>query len=169
MLTDTITVVERIAAFGAELRRIRRIGGGPAALIALVSDNCRGALRAALGAEFAGVHRAAGAAPATGLRRLRLLRAALRAEIARRSRAAGAFPSVPGRSRLRLLRLLCANLIEILRIKAAGVLRHVHSHEADCRAAGVLRCVLHRVRLRPREVCRRHAGVSCTPSPAASP
>ena len=74
-----IAVIERIAAFHAEFRRIMRIFRFPAALIALIERRtCRLRLTA-LHAEFALVYSTALAAPAVlG----RLWRAALRAELA---------------------------------------------------------------------------------------
>ena len=55
--------------------------------------------------------------------------------------------------------MLRAHLVEILRVEAAHVLRHVHAHESHCRAALVLRGVLHGVRLRAGKIRRGHAGV----------
>ena len=58
-----IVRVKGVAAFGAEFRRMRRVGGLPAALVTAVDRRACRALCTAFRAEFAGVHRAAGAGP----------------------------------------------------------------------------------------------------------
>ena len=78
----TVTLVERIAAFRAEFRRMRRIGGLPAALVAAVDRRACRTLRAAFRTEFAGVDRAAGTRPACGRLGFGLFRAAFWAELA---------------------------------------------------------------------------------------
>ena len=53
-----VLIVKGIAAFGAEFRRVRRIGGLPAALVAAVYRRAGRALRPAFRAEFARRRRA---------------------------------------------------------------------------------------------------------------
>ena len=105
-----VTLVERVAAFGAEFRRVQRIGGLPAALVAAVDRRACRALRAAFRTELAGIDRAAGTRPACRGLGLGLLRAAFGAELAGGRRAAGALPCVRARlnrrALLRSLRLL---------------------------------------------------------------
>ena len=62
-----VPVVEGVAAFGAELGGLGGILGLPAAFVAAVLGHSGGLFRAAFGAEFALVHRAAGADPPVGL------------------------------------------------------------------------------------------------------
>ena len=83
-------VIERIAAFRAEFRRIMRIGGLPAAFIAAVEWRAFRLLGSTVLTEFSFVDRAAGTGPAVGVSRLR--RTAFRTEFSCRRRAAGAFP-----------------------------------------------------------------------------
>ena len=59
-----VALVERISAFRAEFRRMRRIGGLPAALVAAVDRRSCRTLCTALGAELSGIDRAACACPA---------------------------------------------------------------------------------------------------------
>ena len=65
-----VAVIKRIAAFGAELRRLDTLFGFPSALVALVLRNTCGFLCAAFGAELTLVDSTAGAGPAF-IRRLR--------------------------------------------------------------------------------------------------
>ena len=62
-----VPVVKRIAALGAELRRMCRISRFPAALVAFVLRNAGRLGFAAFGAELALIHRAAAARPAVCL------------------------------------------------------------------------------------------------------
>ena len=163
-----VAVVERVAALGAELRRVGRVFRLPAALVAFESLHGGRARSAALGAEFALVHRAARARPAL-VRGLGL--AAVAAELAGvAGLTAGARPAI-GRRRCRrggglrrglrrgngLLRrllgcLLLTHGVEILGVDAAHLTGHAHAHERHGRARGrVGRGGLHRLALRARE------------------
>ena len=146
-----VFVVEDIAALGAELRRMLRIRGGPAALVALIELRSGRLRLAALGAELALIDGAAFAGPALNGSRLRL--AAVRAELRGVFRAAFALPRVRGLLRLLLshllLLLLNAGGIEVLSrgesaAVSAGAARHVHAEEAGEGAVRVVRGVLHR-------------------------
>ncbi len=97
-----IAVVKRIAALGAELRRMCRISRFPAAFVALILRDAGGLGFATLGAEFALIHRTAGARPAVYLR-FWFFCAAFRAELSACRRAAlRAFPASCRWLRLRL-------------------------------------------------------------------
>ena len=119
---------------------------------------------AAFGAEFAFIYRAAGARPCVGDG---LGASALGAEFAGvAGLAAGARPACGrgcrGGLRGLLLRLLLrTHLIEVLRVHAAGLTCHVHTHEGHRGACALIaRCGLHRGGLRADQVgcgsCRVH-------------
>ena len=99
---------------------------------------------AAFRAEFSACRRAALRAFPASCRRLgfRLFAAAVRAEFsgntALSTRTVPSFSSCRSRSRLRCL-LLCAHLIEILRVHAARLTCHVHAHKRHCRACTLIR------------------------------
>ena len=89
-----IPLIERVAALGAEFRRVRRVGRLPAALIAAIDRRSCRTLCTALGAELTGIDRAAGACPAGRRFGLGLFRAAFGAEFTGSRRAANACPRV---------------------------------------------------------------------------
>ena len=97
-----VAVVKRIAALGAELRRMCRISRFPAAFVALILRDTGRLGFAAFGAELALIHRAAAARPAVCLY-FWLFCAAFGAELSGCRRAAlRAFPASCRRLRLRL-------------------------------------------------------------------
>ena len=77
-----VAVIKRIAAFGAELRRLDTLFGFPTALVALVLRNTSGFLRTAFGTELAAVHTAAfRAEPFSGFQRILLIPELLLADL----------------------------------------------------------------------------------------
>ena len=90
-VSDLVPIVKGVAAFRAELGRMRGVRRLPAAFVALVLGHAGGLFRPALGAEFTLVHRSAGTGPAV---RGRLGLAALRAELSSSRRTAGALPAL---------------------------------------------------------------------------
>ena len=93
MFLLNIAVIEGVAAFGTELRRLYALFGFPAALVALVLGNAGRLLCAAFCADLALVYRAAGAGPAVISR---LGRTAFGTEFAGHRRAALAGPRIRG-------------------------------------------------------------------------
>ena len=112
-----IVLVKFVAAFGTELRRICRVFGFPAALVAAVQGNSSRLGFSAFCAEFTLVDCSAGTSPA--LRRLRRFRiSALRTEFCRIYGTAGTGPAVSGS---RLLHRLCLSNMSNMRDRKSVV------------------------------------------------
>ena len=182
-----ILIVENIAAFGAEFRRIVGILRNPPALVAPIKGCSRRLFRSAIGAEFPFIHRSADALPAllrlflTAIRAeiagcngtarafpttlrllLRFFGTAFRAKIPRSRRSAGALPTVCRRRHLRclLLLLLSCHIVKILGTHCVpGICRHTEAHKPGHGTRRISRRCFHSVGLCAHDGGSGHAGI----------